>query len=320
MKNTKTFFKLLFAIIVMTHTAQAQETVKRGKSTTIPAEIPSNLKGIKDQGIKTHTHQHGCCQYRVISIGGGFNNPSSGGNQQVTSANTAGLTLDYQQTIVRQPGFSIGINIGGQYFSGSSTSSAATLPQPYIIANQISSTVTGSGDNKNSGYFIGVGPQFNIHFANHFVFSPVFQVGYLSVTQSEFKATQTTLISGGPVPDYTKTYILSSQTETKTSGLGFIPKARLTYMISKTIGVWAEANYTMGSTAKGKSGVITPPSLPDNFKIYSVPQMDAAPYTTVSSDRKYNAVGFGFGIVYGFKGKSDKIPVELPIYDMIRKL
>jgi hypothetical protein len=233
MKTTKTFFKLLFVIIVITQTAQAQETAK----------------GIKDAGIKSHQHVHGCCQYKVISISGGFNNPSASSSQRVSAANTSGLTLDYQQTIVRKPGFSIGINIGGQYFSGSSTPSASTLPQPYLIANQISSTVTGSGNSKSSGYFIGVGPQFNIHFANHFVFSPIFQVGYLGVTQSDFKATQTTLISGGAVPNYTKTYDLMTQTETKTSGLGFIPKARLTYMISKTIGIWAEANYTMGSSA-----------------------------------------------------------------------
>ncbi|MBX9806184.1 MAG: hypothetical protein K2X95_00125 [Flavobacteriaceae bacterium] len=284
MKTPKTFFKLLFIIIVMTQTAQAQETAK----------------GIKDQGVKSHTHQNGCCQYKVISIGGGFNNPSSGGNQQVAMANTAGLTLDYQQTIVRKPGFSIGINIGGQYFSGSSTPSAATLPQPYLIANQISSAVTGSGNNKSSGYFIGIGPQFNIHFANHFVFSPIFQVGFLGVTQSEFKATQTTLISGGAVPNYTKTYDLMTQTETKTSGLGFIPKARLTYMISKTIGVWAEANYTMGSTAKNSISIFAPQGEPSSQGVYSVAQMDAGTYKTVVGDTKYNAVGFSFGVVFSF--------------------
>lgn len=293
MKKTKLFLKILFITVFLTQTLYSQNVAK----------------GIKDQGIKTHTHQRGCCQYKVIYVGGGFNNPTGSSSQKLFgnySGKTTGFTLDYSQTILRNSGFSIGFNVGGNYFTGAGDPFGSTLPKPYLVTAQISSEVTGTSNAKNSGYFVGLGPQFNIHFANCFVFSPIFQVGYLGVTQSDFKATQTTLMQGFALPNYTRKYDLISQTETKTSGLGFIPKARLTYMISKNIGVWAEASYLLGPTVKSEITTFKPqsdPTLPPPNS-YSVGQMDAGKYTTVTNESKYNALGFGFGIVYGFKGKS----------------
>lgn len=281
----KTIFKLLFAMTVITQISQAQETAK----------------GIKDQGVKSHTHQRGCCYYKIIYLGGGFNNPNTNSNQRLYGK-TTGITLDYSQTILRKPGFSIGFNIGGQYFTGNNDPFKSSLPQPYLISNQISSTVTSSGDSKNSGYFIGVGPQFNIHFANHFVFSPIFQLGYFGSKQNESKATQTTLISGGAMADYTKTYVLVSQNEIKISGVGFIPKARLTYMITTKIGVWTEINYLMGQTAKNNTSTFEPKRDSDTQTVFSVAQMDAGTYNTISSSAKYSALGFNFGVVLGFGG------------------
>lgn len=279
----KISFKLLFVMILVIQTMQAQE----------------NAKGIKDQGVKSHTHQRGCCQYKVIYLGGGFNNPNANSNQRLYGK-TRGIALDYSQTILRKPGFSIGFNIGGQYFTGNNDPFESSLPQPYLISNQISSTVTSSGDSKNSGYFIGVGPQFNIHFANHFVFSPIFQLGYFGTKQNESNATQTTLISGGAVADYNKTYVLISQNETKISGVGFVPKARLTYMITANIGVWTEINYLMGQTAKNNTSTFEPKRDSDTQTVFSVAQMDAGTFTTISSDAKYNALGLNFGVVFGF--------------------
>ena len=282
----KTILKLLFVMLLLIQTMQAQETAK----------------GIKDNGVKSHTHQRGCCQYKVIYLGGGFNNTNANSNQRLYGK-TTGITLNYSQTILRKPGFSIGFNIGGQYFTGNNNPFESSLPQPYLISNQISSTVTSSGDSKNSGYFIGVGPQFNIHFANHFVFSPIFQLGFLGTKQSESKATQTTLISGGAVADYNKTYVLVSQNESKISGVGFIPRARLTFMISKTIGVWTEVNYLMGQTAKKNTNTFEPKRDSDTQTVFSVAQMDAGTYATASSDAKYSALGLNFGVMFGFGAK-----------------
>ena len=286
MKKLKLFLQLLFFIVFFTQNLQAQETAKRG---------------IKDPGVKTHTHVRGCCQYRMISIGGSFNNPSKSNNSfNISGISTAGLNLDYSQTFLRNPGFSIGFNVGGQYFMGSGNPFGSSLPNPFLITNQISSYVKSSGDSKNSGYIVGIGPQFNFHFANRFIFSPIFQVGYLGVTQSDFKATQTTLMNGLAVPNYTKTYDLISQSQTKTSGLGMIPKVRLTYMFNDKFGIWAEANYLLGPATKNEITTFKPEGQADVRGAYSIQQMDNGKPTTVSSESKYNALGFAGGLVYSF--------------------
>jgi hypothetical protein len=285
MSNKLKIIKVVFALAMLVQTIQAQETAK----------------GIKDQVVKSHTHQHGCCQYKVIYFGGGFNNPSSSSNQKAYTVNTIALNLDYEQTILRKSGFSIGVNIGGHYSAGSGDPFASNVPQPYFIANQISSTVKESGNTKNSEYFIGVGPQFNIHFANRFVFSPTFQVGYMGISQSEFKATLTTVFDG-PVGVISKNYTLISQTETQTNGLGFIPKVRLTYMITPKIGIWADASYLLGPTVKNSISTFMPQGEPNSKGVYSASQMDAGTYKTVVGKTRYNAVGFNLGIVFGFGG------------------
>ena len=276
-------------------------------SQTIQAQV--NAKGIKDQGVKSHTHQNGCCQYKMLYLGGSYNSAKSSSSQRVFgnySGNTMGLNLDYSQTIFRKPGFSVGFNLGGQYFTGSGDTFGSTLPKPYLVTAQISSEASGTTNVKNSGYFIGIGPQLNIHFANHFIFSPIFQVGYLGVSQSKFKATQTTLMQGFALPNYTKSYDLISQTETKTNGLGFIPKARLTYMINKNIGIWAEASYLLGPTVKNSLTTFTPQGQPNAQGAYTIQQMDAGNYTTVVNESKYSTVGLNMGLAFGFGGNTNR--------------
>ena len=297
MKKLKLFLQLLFSITVLTQSMQAQQ----------------NAKGIKDNGVKSHTHVRGCCQYRMIYVGGGLNNApavSSSTTFKSGGINTIGFNLDYSQTFLRKPGFSIGYNVGGQYFSGSGDPFAGVLPAPFLVSGQISSDVKSSGDSKNAGYFVGAGPQFNFHFANRFVFSPIFQIGYLNVTQSDFKVTQTTLMQGFALPNYTRMYDLISQSQTKTTGLGIIPKARLSYMFSKNIGVWAEANYLLGPTVKNSITTFKPEGQPNQQGSYTIQQMNVGTYTTTVNETKNNALGFAGGLVYSF-GKNDNDNAEL---------
>lgn len=57
--------------------------VTDGKSGTIPVEEvvqpQQTAKGIKDNGVKSHTHQNGCCQYKI----------KAGGNPQTTAKEKA---------------------------------------------------------------------------------------------------------------------------------------------------------------------------------------------------------------------------------------
>ncbi len=262
----------------------------------------TTAKGIKDNAVK------GCGSCGMtgrLSVSGSIGKTKI---SNANSINTLGFGVDYFHAFKISNSFSWGINGGGSYSFGNGNPFVGKLPAPYLVTAQISSQVTGSGSSKNSSYFAGVGPQINFAFADRFVFSPIFQVGYLGVAQSDFKATQTTLIQGFALPNYTKTYDLISQTETKTSGLGFIPKARLTYMVTNTFGLWAEASYLLGPTVKNSVTTFKPksdPTLPPPNS-YSVSQMDAGTYSTVVTESKYNAVGFNFGVVFGFGGNTDR--------------
>jgi hypothetical protein len=240
----------------------------------------------------------------AVSVSGGISN---GKLNNSNSISTTGFGLDYFYPLKSTENFSWGLNGGGSFFSGKSDPFAGTLPNPYQVVGQITNEVTGSGDSKNSGYFAGIGPQFNFAFADRFVFSPIFQIGYLGVTQSEFKATQTVELDNIAVPGTRfKSYDLISQTQTKTSGMGFIPKARMTYMISNKIGVWAEASYLLGPTIKNSITTFKPEPAANAQGFYTEQQMNTGTYTTEINETKHNAVGFNFGIVFGFGGNTDR--------------
>ncbi|MBC7652270.1 MAG: hypothetical protein H7101_11025 [Deinococcales bacterium] len=283
MKTTKLFLYLLFAFSLISQTILAQQTAK----------------GIKDPGVKSCS----CGMTGRLSVSGSIGKTKI---SNANSINTLGFGLDYFHPFKISNSFSWGINGGGGYFSGNGNPFVGNLPVPYLVTTQISSQVTGSGSSKNSGYFAGLGPQFNFAFGDRFVFSPIFQVGYLGVSQSEFKATQTTLMQGFALPNYTKSYDLISQTETNTNGLGFIPKARLTYMINKNIGIWAEASYLLGPTVKNSVTTFTPQGQPNTQGAYTIQQMDAGNYNTVVNETKYNAFGFNLGVAFGFGGNTNR--------------
>ncbi|CAN1548546.1 hypothetical protein MCEGE10_02069 [Flavobacteriaceae bacterium] len=239
----------------------------------------------------------------AVSVSGGIGNVKiNNGN----SVSTKGFGLDYFYAIKATKNFSWGLNGGANYFSGSSDPFEGTLPDPFKVTGQITNVVTGSGDSKNSGYFAGLGPQFNFAISDKLIFSPIFQVGYLGVTQSEFKATQTVVMNGDAGPNYTKSYDLISQTQTKTSGLGFIPKIRMTYALTENLGLWVEGNYLLGPTVKNSITTFKPEPVANAQGAYNIEQMEVGTYTTEINETKHNAVGVNFGIVFGFGGNTDR--------------
>jgi hypothetical protein len=239
----------------------------------------------------------------AVSVSGGIGNGKiNNGN----SLSTKGFGLDYFYAIKATKNFSWGLNGGANYFSGSSDPFAGTLPNPYKVTGEITNVVTGSGDSKNSGYFTGLGLQFNFALSDKLLFSPLFQVGYLGVTQSEFKATQTVVMNGFAVENYTKSYDLISQTQTQTSGMGVIPKIRMTYALSDNLGIWVEGNYLLGPMVKNSITTFKPEPAANQLGAYTIQQMNVGTYTTEVNETKHNAVGFNFGIVLGFGKNTDR--------------
>lgn len=276
---------------------------------TIQAQQP--VEGIMDSSVK---NCGSCGITGRLSLGVGLGN---GKIINDNSLSTKIFGLDYFYALKTSQIFdrwgdkiSWGLNGGVNYFSGNGDPFAGNLPSPFKVTGSTTDVVTSSGNSKSEGYFAGVGPQLNFAFADRFVFSPIFQVGYLGVTQSEFKAVQTTTLNGA-AGSTSKNYTLISQTETNTNGLGFIPKARLTYMITNKIGLWAEASYLLGPTVKNSITTFKPEPNTVIGGSYSIQQMDRGTYTTEVKETKHNVLGYNFGVVFSIGSRTDThIPIK----------
>ena len=197
-------------------------------------------------------------------------------------------------SVIKKKNFSFGFNAGGEYFSGNKDNFPAT-PQPFHVVGETSSTVavTSSGSSKNSGFKLGVAPQVNFFIGKRIIVSPMIEAGYMSMTNKGFSAVQTTNLDGN-LYDYT----LLSKTETKTNGLALIPKVRLNYMFTKSIGMWVETNYTMGPTVINSISTFTPQDTPDENGQYNIFQLDNGTTTTVQTKTKFSSFGVHVGVVF----------------------
>ena len=291
MNTINKFLKLLVVMLLFIQTTTAQQ---------ISNNIENSL--MKNCGS--------CGLTSRLSINGGF---TLGKTYNKNNINTLGFGLDYFHAIKTSQIFdrwgnsiSWGINAGGSFFNGSVVPFSGSLPDPFKVDEQIFNAVTGSNNSKSSRYFVGLGPQLNFAIADRFVFSPIFQVGYLGLSQDEFIATQTvtTQAVSPPYTTTTKTYDLLIQTESRSMGVGFIPKARISYMITNKIGFWAEASYLIGPNIKNSIRTFTPEPLADSSGAYTLQQMNFGTYSTEIKKNRFNSLGFNFGVVFSLGGKT----------------
>jgi len=277
--------------------------------TTAAQQISNNNSLMKNCGS--------CGLTSRLSMNAGF---TLGKTYNKNNINTLGFGLDYFHALKTSQIFdrwgnsiSWGINTGGSFFNGSVVPFGGSLPDPFKVDEQTFNAVTGSNNSKSSRYFVGLGPQLNFAIADRFVFSPIFQVGYLGLSQDEFIATQTvtTQAVSPPYTTTTKTYDLLIQTESRSMGLGFIPKARISYMITNKIGLWAEASYLIGPNIKNSIRTFTPEPLADSSGAYTLQQMNYGTYSTEIKKNRFNSLGFNFGVVFSIGGRTDThIPIK----------
>ena len=291
MNTINKFLKLLVVMLLFIQTTAAQQ---------ISNNIENSL--MKNCGS--------CGLTSRLSINGGL---TLGKTYNKNNINTLGFGLDYFHAIKTSQIFdrwgnriSWGINTGGSFFNGSVAPFSGSLPDPFKVDEQTFNAVTGSNNSKSSRYFVGLGPQLNFAIADRFVFSPIFQVGYLGLSQDEFIATQTvtTQAVSPPYTTTTKTYDLLIQTESRSMGVGFIPKARISYMITNKIGFWAEASYLIGPNIKNSIRTFTPEPLADSSGAYTLQQMNFGTYSTEIKKNRFNSLGFNFGLVFSLGGKT----------------
>lgn len=240
-----------------------------------------------------------------ISVGFGSTMPSSS-TKDAFFTNSSGITLDYSVPLAKRGwgpnGNYLSLNIGGQYNFGGSSDPSVSLPSEFAIAGQTSSSIAYKGvDPKNPGFFTFVGPQVNFNLSNKFTISPMLLAGYLTMTQKELSAVQTTQYNG-----QTLEYKLVTLPETKTSGFAVTPKIRMQYRLTKSLGLFADASYIFGPKVETQLSTLVPLGNPNQQGQYNQQQLEMGTYVKgETKTTSYTALGVNIGLSFAF-GKSKK--------------
>lgn len=232
-----------------------------------------------------------------IAIGASSNMFSNATKDNANLTNTTGINLNAYLPITFNKTVTFGINVGADY-ALSNTSPSAALPAAFNVFGQSASTVAfkDASNPKNAGFRLAAGPQVNFGISKFFSVSPILAVGYLSNTQKEITAVQTTTFNG-----QTYNYNLSSQVETKTSGIFVSPKLRFDYKLGGRIGLWVESSYIMGPKIESNVTIFKPQAagaVQRNF--YELKQMQEGTYTKTepTTSTSFNAVNISGGLVF----------------------
>ena len=279
-QNPKSLRTFLFLFILLS-TSVMQKAVAQNEPHPIP---------ILGQPPPTDQPPHSILVY----IGAGSNSPSTKVKDDAYATNTVGFDANVFVSLIKKKNFSFGINAGGEYFS-SNKENHGTLPAAFSVSGSTAESIhDDSGRDVDWGFIIGVAPQVNFFMGKHIIISPMIELGYMSMTSKGFSVIQTTNIDGTLY-----NFTLLSKTETKTSGLAITPKVRLNYMFTKNIGMWVEANYTMGPTIKNTVSTFIPEGNPDNNGQYEFDQLQNGTTKTEIRQTKFGSFGVHVGVMFG---------------------
>ena len=236
-----------------------------------------------------------------IYIGGGITSPSTT-TKEAGVVNGIDLNISIYKPIWVWETTSLGLNIGGGYTSANGDYALDNRYTVYQLQGQSAlPTVSekGSGSPKNAGFKFEAGPQMNIHLGDVTV-SPILNAAYLSISQKAFAVTETVQENTVDYP-----YVLLSQKATKTNGLGIIPKVRVAYNITPSIGIWVEGSYIMGpKIATESTRFVLDPNIPSDQ--YNLGHFQEGQYITTKTDTKYSAMGVSGGVVISLGGTSNR--------------
>lgn len=306
MKQLKLSFLLCFITIV----TFAQTTKQDGHVTLLKK---NGEKAKTTMATNTSTDYVGhvtLLRFSQLYLGGGLQMPSSTTKEGANSVNGIDFNIGYYHPIWawEKSMISLGLNAELGYSMGNGD---YVLNKQYTIYNlngQLQPPTVqekGSGSPKAQGFRGAAGLQLNVHLGDKFTLSPIINAGYLSTTHKSFSVTETVYYNGS---EYN--YDLLSQKESKTSGLGILPKLRMTYNITPRIGIWLEGNYTMGPKIKTETTrFVLDPTIPSDS--YNLGHFEEGQYITTKKETSYSAVGVNGGIVFSLgKPKGDKPTVS----------
>jgi len=248
-------------------------------------------------------------RFSQLYLGGGLLMPSSTTKDGANSVNGLDLNIGYYHPIWawEKSMISLGLNAELGYNLGNGERDTKNQYTIYNLAGQSQlPTVSerGTGSPRSQGFRGVAGLQLNVHLGDKFTLSPILNAGYLSTTHKSFSVEETIYPQGNEF-----TYTLLAQKESKTSGLGILPKLRMTYNITPRIGIWLEGNYTMGPKIKTEVTTFTPEPSAGVDGTYTLSKFENGKYTTSKRETSYSAVGVNGGIVFSLgKPKESKKP------------
>lgn len=217
--------------------------------------------------------------------------------------NLGGIQADIYVPFVRKGIITFGINVIGNYTLSSKNPFSKVSIEPFRIINETSTTVatTTSSSQKNQAFQFAVGPQLNIHIGKHFVVSPIFNVGYMNLSQNDFSAIQTSQVNG-----ITYNLNLLTQSQTSVSSLLLAPKLRLHYFINDWIGLWIDGAFNYSNSLKSTITKFTPSTGPDANGLYDESAIIEGTESTETIKSSFNAVGISGGLVFAIGSRKPK--------------
>lgn len=214
---------------------------------------------------------------------------------QFNIPNLGGIQADIYVPFVRKSIITFGINVSGNYTLTSKNPFSKVSVEPFHIINETSTTVatTTSSSQKNQAFQFAAGPQLNIHIGKHFVVSPIFNIGYMNLSQNDFSAIQTSQVNGT-----TYTLNLLTQSQTTVSSLLLAPKLRLHYFFNDWIGLWIDGAFNYSNSLKSTITKFTPSIAPDANGLYDEAAIIEGTESTETIKSSFNAVGISGGLVF----------------------
>lgn len=265
---------------------------------------PNTNMTISDDNTSTDYVGHvTLLRFSQLYLGSGLQIPSSTTKEGANSVNGIDFNIGYYQPIWawEKSMISLGINAELGYNLGNGERDTKNQYTVYNLAGQSQEpSLLLRKDGRPIRAKFAAGLQMNVHLGDKFTLSPILNAGYLSTTQNSFSVDETIYLQGNEF-----TYTLLAQKESKTSGLGILPKLRMTYNITPRIGIWLEGNYTIGPKIKTEVTTFAPEPSAGVDGTYTLSQFENGAYTTTKRETSYSAVGVNGGVVFSL-GKSSK--------------
>lgn len=199
---------------------------------------------------------------------------------------------------------SIGVNVGFSYlqlkninprdvFTGYNTLGQADVP----------SIKRENDTDKRAGLIGEGGLQANLSFGK-ITFSPILNIGYLSLKGSESNIWQETTVG-----DQNYEFDLLNHKNEPLKGLILIPKLRISYFPGR-IGLFAEANYTSGGEIRNRTSTFKPSGNPVRENYYDLKQMLSGENEVTETNHKFRSVGLNAGITISLGGEPAKANIN----------